>query len=152
MLCSSRLPQACPRGDDRDTRKSKPSWVVDHHTSTSSPYWPKPGTWLSLEAGAEVTPKLHGKGGRYKEGEGSGSCLQSIYHTSLFNPAAKPVNSTSEILSRGWHSGSVVKCTRSASAAWGSPVRILGADMEPLGKPCSGRRPTYKVEEDGHGC
>ena len=25
-------------------------------------------------------------------------------------------------------------------------------DMAPLGKPCCGRRPTYKVEEDGHGC
>ena len=28
-----------------------------------------------------------------------------------------------------------------------------GADMAPHGKtPCCGRRPTYKVEEDGHGC
>ena len=27
-----------------------------------------------------------------------------------------------------------------------------GADMAPLGTPCCGRRPTYKVEEDGHGC
>ena len=34
----------------------------------------------------------------------------------------------------------------------GSPVWILGVDMAPLGKPCCGRRPTYKVEEDGHGC
>ena len=26
-------------------------------------------------------------------------------------------------------------------------------DMAPLGKkPCCGRHPTYKVEEDGHGC
>ena len=25
-------------------------------------------------------------------------------------------------------------------------------DMAPLGKPCCGRRPTYKVEEDGHRC
>ena len=32
-----------------------------------------------------------------------------------------------------------------------SLVWILGADMAPLGKPCCGRRPTYKVEEDGHG-
>ena len=38
------------------------------------------------------------------------------------------------------------------SAAWGSPAQILGADMAPLGMPCCGRRPTYKVEEDGHGC
>ena len=27
-----------------------------------------------------------------------------------------------------------------------------GADMAPLGTPCCGRLPTYKVEEDGHGC
>ena len=52
----------------------------------------------------------------------------------------------------GLPGGAEVKCARSASAAWGSPVRILGADMALLGKPCCGRRPTYKVEEDGHGC
>ena len=44
-----------------------------------------------------------------------------------------------------------VKCTRSASVAQGSPVRILGADMALLGKPRC-RHPMYKVEEDGHGC
>ena len=27
-----------------------------------------------------------------------------------------------------------------------------GADMAPLVKPCYGRHPTYKVEEDGHRC
>ena len=37
-----------------------------------------------------------------------------------------------------------------ALAARGSPVRILGVDMAPFGTPCCGRRPTYKVEEDGH--
>ena len=29
---------------------------------------------------------------------------------------------------------------------------IPGMDMAPLGTPCCGRHPTYKVEEDGHGC
>ena len=45
----------------------------------------------------------------------------------------------------------MVKFARSASAARGSPGRIPGADMAPLGTPCCGRRLTYKVE-DGHGC
>ena len=54
--------------------------------------------------------------------------------------------------SRGCPSGTVVKFARSTSVAWASPVRIPGADMAPLGKPCCGRCPTYKVEEDGHGC
>ena len=51
---------------------------------------------------------------------------------------------------RGWPGGAADKCAPSASAAQGSPVRIPGVDMAPLGKPCCGRRPTYKVEEDGH--
>ena len=53
---------------------------------------------------------------------------------------------------RGRPGGAVVKCARSASAAWGSLVRILAADMALLSTLCCGRRPTYKVEEDGHGC
>ena len=48
--------------------------------------------------------------------------------------------------------GAVVKFACSALAAWGLPVRILGVDMAPLGTPCCGRCPTYKVEEDGHRC
>ena len=52
----------------------------------------------------------------------------------------------------GWPGGAVVKCTCSASVARGSPVRIPGVDMALFGKPCCGRHPTYKVEEDGHGC
>ena len=53
---------------------------------------------------------------------------------------------------RGQPGGAVVKCARSASAAQGSPVQIWGADMALHGTPCCGRHPTYKVEEDGHGC
>ena len=52
----------------------------------------------------------------------------------------------------GWPGGAAVKFVRSAWAAWGSQFSILGADMAQLGKPCRGRHPTYKVEEDRHGC
>ena len=48
----------------------------------------------------------------------------------------------------GQPAGEAVKFARSTSVALGSP----GADMAPLGTPCCGRRPTYKVEEDGCGC
>ena len=52
----------------------------------------------------------------------------------------------------GWPGDTAVKCACSALVARGSPVWILGADMALLVRPCCGRRPTYKVEEDGHGC
>ena len=48
--------------------------------------------------------------------------------------------------------GAAVKFSRSALEAQGSSVRIPGVDMALLGTPCCGRHPTYKVEEDGHGC
>ena len=52
------------------------------------------------------------------------------------------------LYSRGQPSGAAVWCACSASAAWGSPVWIPGVDTAPLAKPCCGRHPTYKVEED----
>ena len=44
----------------------------------------------------------------------------------------------------------MVKFTCSISAAQGSRVWIPGTDLAPLIKPCCGRRPTYKIDEDGH--
>ena len=43
-------------------------------------------------------------------------------------------------------------CMFHFSATQGLPVWIPGVDMALLGMPCCGRRPTYKVEDDGHGC
>ena len=53
---------------------------------------------------------------------------------------------------RGWPSGAAVKREFRFSVARGSSVQIQGADKAPLDKPCCGRRPMYKIEEDGHGC
>ena len=60
--------------------------------------------------------------------------------------------SLTQIDSRGQPSGTVVKFTQSPSVAQGLLVRIPGTDMALLGKPCCDRRPTYKLEEDGHRC
>ena len=70
----------------------------------------------------------------------------------MMNPHMRTVMLQLKVAFWGWPCGAVVKCARSASVAWGSPVRVLGVDMAPLGTPCCGRRPTYKIEEDGHGC
>ena len=38
---------------------------------------------------------------------------------------------------------------------WWPRARCFGSQVRtyaPLSKPCCGRHPTYKVEEDGHGC
>ena len=65
---------------------------------------------------------------------------------------SEPCEGIKDKKTEGQPGGTVVKCARSALVARGLPVRILGADMAPLSKSCCGRRPTYKVEEDGNGC
>ena len=62
------------------------------------------------------------------------------------------ISCTLRSITLGPASGTVVKFTRSALAARGLLVRVPGVDTAPFGKPCCGRRPTYKVKEDGHGC
>ena len=52
----------------------------------------------------------------------------------------------------GWPSGTAVKFVCSALAAQGLLVQILGTDLALLIKPCCGRHPTYKIEEDGNRC
>ena len=54
--------------------------------------------------------------------------------------------------SRDWPSGIVVKFAHSTSAAWGSSVRIPGADpMHCLSSHAVMGVP-HKIEKDGHGC
>ena len=87
------------------------------------------------------------------------TCVQLLYDIQIKDSKLKiksysdqRLNIKNKLQSRGKPGGAAVKYARSASAAHGSLVRIPGADMAPLGKPCCGRRPRYKVEEDGHGC
>ena len=47
---------------------------------------------------------------------------------------------------RGQPGGVVIKFAHSTSLAWVRRFRSL------LVKPCCGRCPTYKIEEDGHRC
>ena len=51
----------------------------------------------------------------------------------------------------GLPGGASVKFACSALGSLGFAGSDPGADMAPF-KPCCGWRPTYKVEEDGHGC
>ena len=48
--------------------------------------------------------------------------------------------------------GVVVKFVLSTLVARGSPVQIPARTYALLIKPCCGRRPIYKIEEDGHRC
>ena len=52
----------------------------------------------------------------------------------------------------GQPGGIVVKLERSALVALGSQVRNLGADLHTAHQATLCQCPTYKVEEDGHGC
>ena len=52
----------------------------------------------------------------------------------------------------GWPAGIVVKFTRSALAARGSLIRILGADLHTAHQAMLWRCPTYNLEEDWHRC
>ena len=53
---------------------------------------------------------------------------------------------------KGRPGGTAVMFARSPLGSQGLPVWIPGMDMPLLGKPCCGRHPTYKEEEDGHRC
>ena len=76
-----------------------------------------------------------------------------IIYVNLKNTASKFVV-IKNLKSQGRPGGAVVKFARSASWRPGFPGSDPGCGhgMAPLGMPCCGRRPIYKVEEDGHGC
>ena len=56
------------------------------------------------------------------------------------------------LLGKSSGAGPVAQWLSAIVPALGSLVRILGADMAPLDRPCCDRCPMYKVEEDGHRC
>ena len=53
---------------------------------------------------------------------------------------------------QGLAGGVVVKLVCSALVAWGSQVRIPGADLHTAHQAMLWWCPTYKIEEDGHRC
>ena len=61
-------------------------------------------------------------------------------------------NCTKNVKFQGQLSGAVVKFVRSGLVAQGSLVRIPGADLHTTYQAMLCSSPTYKVEEDGHGC
>ena len=52
----------------------------------------------------------------------------------------------------GQAGGVAVKFEHSTLVAWGLRFGSWVWTYAPLAKPCCGKRPTYKMEEDGHGC
>ena len=75
-------------------------------------------------------------------------CFENVY---THWPSDSLSNKHYQKLMGGRPGGAVIKFASSTLAAWGSQVPIPDGDMTPHGKPCCCRRPTYKVEEDGHG-
>ena len=86
-------------------------------------------------------------------GEFLGPLVQDIGYFSNEKAYKKLEKSRIKKVPWGWPGGAVVKFTRSASQ-WPA---VTSSDAgfghgTTWQKPCCGRCPTYKVEEDGHGC
>ena len=75
--------------------------------------------------------------------------LQAALHGHLH---ARLINACIRISSGSQPGGIVVKFTRSASAAWGLWVRILGTDLHTTHRAMLWWRHTYKIQEDWHRC